>query len=192
MPIRSWNTLDRRVILERGRYLTVEEHSVALPDGRIITDWLWLAMPSHVSIAVITEDGRFVCFRQNKYSVAGESLAVVGGYIEPGEDPLAAARRELLEETGYAAPDWQALGSFPVDANRGAGIVHLYLARGAFKAAEPASDDLEDQELLLLTRDDAAAALAAGEFKVLPWSAAVALALLRVGKDEGMTTGGGR
>jgi ADP-ribose pyrophosphatase len=181
MPIRRWNTLDRRVILDRGKYLAVEEHTVELPGGRVITDWLWLAMPSHVGVAAVAEDGRFVLFRQNKYCVDGESLAVVGGYIEPGEDPLAAARRELLEETGYAAHDWRALGCFPVDANRGAGVAHFYLAQGARRVAEPHSDDLEDQELLLLTRAETAAALEAGEFKVLTWSAVIALALLRTG-----------
>jgi ADP-ribose pyrophosphatase len=129
----------------------------------------------------VTEDGLFVCFRQTKYAVAGTSLAPVGGYLDPGEEPLGAARRELREETGYEADDWISLGGYAVDGNRGAGVGHLFLARGARRVAAIHADDLEEQELLLLTRAQVEEALKAGEFKVLGWAAAVALALLWMG-----------
>ncbi|MBN2304060.1 MAG: NUDIX hydrolase, partial [Anaerolineae bacterium] len=106
------------------------------------------------------------------------SLALVGGYIEPGEDPLAAAQRETLEETGYQAPQWTTLGSYRVDANRGAGMAYAFLATGAHKVTEPNADDLEEQELVFLTRDQVEAALFNGEFKVLAWANLVALSLL--------------
>ena len=120
------------------------------------------------------------CFRQFKYAVEGVSLAPVGGYLEPGEDPLAGAQRELLEETGYQADEWIPLGQVAVDANRGAGIAYLYLARGARRVAEPDADDLEEQELLLLSRAEIEAALEEGQFRLLPWTAVVALALRHV------------
>jgi 8-oxo-dGTP pyrophosphatase MutT (NUDIX family) len=172
----KWKTLARRTILDHSKYLTVEEHTVALPDGRVISDWPWVVMPDFVIVIPVTEAGAFLCFRQTKYSV-GETLAPVGGYIEPGEDPLATARRELLEETGYTAEDWTVLGDYQIDGNRGAGRAYLYLAQGARRVAEPDADDLEEQLLLLLERAELEAALDAGEFKVLPWPAAVALAL---------------
>jgi ADP-ribose pyrophosphatase len=104
----------------------------------------------------------------------------VGGYLEPGEDPLAAAKRELLEEMGYEAPDWTLLGRYVVDGNRGAGNACFYLARGARKVAEANADDLEEQELLMLTRGEVEAALLAGEFKVMSWAAVMAMALLEM------------
>ena len=79
-----------------------------------------------------------------------------------------------------AAEEWHALGSYPVDGNRGAGVAHLFLARGARRVTEIHADDLEEQELLLLSRAKLAAALAGGELKVLPWAANVALALLQL------------
>jgi ADP-ribose pyrophosphatase len=102
----------------------------------------------------------------------------VGGYIEPGEDPLAAAQRELLEETGYQASDWISLGEYQVGGNRGIARAHLFLALGAQEKVEPNSDDLEEQQLLSLDRPRVEEALAVGEFKCLPWATAVALALL--------------
>jgi ADP-ribose pyrophosphatase len=178
--MQSWKTLSRRAVLDCGKFLSVEVRAVQLPDGRVIDDWPWVIAPEYVNVVASTEDGAFLCFRQVKYAIDGTSLAPVGGYLEPGEDPLAAAQRELLEETGYEAPDWVSLGSYPVDGNRGVGIAHLYLARDARRVREPDADDLEEQELLSLSRQEVEQALDTGAFRLLPWAAAVALALRRV------------
>ena len=178
--MQPWKTLSRRTILDRGQFLKVESHTVELPDGQVIPDWPWIITPDYVIVVVVTEAGEFLCFRQTKYAVDGTSLAPVGGYLEPGEDPLAAAKRELLEETGHDAPDWTSLGRYRVDGNRGAGTAYLFLAGGARRTADIQSDDLEEQQLLHLSRIEIEAALAAGEFKVLAWATVVALALLHL------------
>ena len=140
----SWRTLSRRTILDYSKYLRVEEHQIELPDGQRIDDWPWVITPDYVNVVAITEAGAFLCFRQTKYGIAGVTTAIVGGYLEPGEEPLAAAQRELLEETGFAGEDWQSLGSFVVDANRGCGTAYFFLARGVRPVTEPDADDLED------------------------------------------------
>jgi ADP-ribose pyrophosphatase len=180
--MRLWKTLTRTPIYQspERKWLTVENHRVGLPDGRIIDDWAWLITPDFVNVVAMTEEGEFICFRQTKYAVRDTTLAVVGGYLEPGEDPLLAARRELLEETGYVATQWTPLGCFAVDGNRGCGQAHLFLAQNARWVQPIRADDLEEQDLLLLSRAELTAALHAGEFKVVSWSTAVALALLRL------------
>jgi ADP-ribose pyrophosphatase len=175
--MQPWKTLSRRTILNHSEFLIVEYHTVELPDGRVIRDWPWLITPDYVNVMAMTEDGRFLCFRQTKYAVEGTSLAPVGGYLEPDEEPLAAAQRELLEETGYQATDWIDLGRYGVDGNRGAGTAYLFLARGAHRVAEARPDDLEEQHLICLNRSELEAALAAGEFKLLSWVTVVALTL---------------
>ena len=175
--MKPWKTLSRQLILDHSKYLRVESHTVQLPDGQVISDWPWVITPDFANIVAVTAAGQYLCFRQRKYSIEGGSLAPIGGYLEPGEDPLLAAQRELLEETGYAAPEWIDLGPYPVDGNRGAGTAYFYLALGAHRVAKRDADDLEEQELLLLSRDEVAAALDAGQFKLLPWATIVALAL---------------
>lgn len=186
--LRSWKTVSREIILDHNKFLRVENHVVELPDGQIIPDWSWVIIPDAAIVLAETADRRFLCFRQTKYAIEGTVLAPVGGMLEPDEAPLAAAQRELLEETGYEAAEWVSLGSYIKDPNRGIATMHLFLARGATPVAQPQSDDLEDQELLLLSRDELERGLWAGEFKVLAWSAVVALALnylsTKVGRDR--------
>lgn len=185
--MKPWKTLACRVLLEHGLYLTVEEHTVELPDGTIISDWPWIVTPDYVIVVPVTVDGAFICFRQPKYAVKGLTLAPVGGYLDPDEEPLAAARRELLEETGYKAPEWHSLGHYAVDGNRGVGTAHLFLALDARQVADRDPDDLEEQKLLLLDRQEIEQALTAGSFRVLPWTTAMALALLHLERSNVQT-----
>lgn len=180
--MQTWKTRARKTVLspDNGRFLTVEYHEVELPDGTTISDWPWLVTPDYINVVLVTAEGQFVCFRQTKYAVEGTSLAIVGGYLEEGEDPLESARREVLEETGYEASDWTSLGHYAVDGNRGAGRAHFFLAQDARWVQPIHADDLEEQELLLLSRAEVESALHNGEFKVLAWSAVVALALNRL------------
>jgi ADP-ribose pyrophosphatase len=181
--MQPWKTNARHTVLEKPPFLTVEYHTVELPDGRVIPDWPWIITPDYVNVAAITEEGSFLCFRQMKYGIEGTSLAPVGGFIESNEAPLPAAQRELREETGYEAPEWIDLGQYRVDPNRGAGTGYLWLARGAHKITEPSADDLEEQTLLHLHRSEVETALARGEFKVLAWAAIMTMTLLYL-KEE--------
>ncbi|HDD24489.1 MAG TPA: NUDIX hydrolase [Chloroflexi bacterium] len=180
----DWRTVSRRTVLEYRPYLVVEEHVVELPDGRVISHWPWVITPDYVNVVAITEHGKFLCFRQTKYGIGGLSLAPVGGYLEPGEPPLEAAQRELLEETGYQASNWTSLGVYRVDGNRGAGMAWFFLAQNAHPVAQPCADDLEEQELLLLDRAEMEAAAMVGEFKLVPWTAIVLLALQHLRLQE--------
>jgi len=187
--LRVWETVSRKTILSHSKFLTVESHTVKLPDGQIIPDWAWLIIPSAAIVLAVTEGNKFLCFRQTKYAVEGTSLAPVGGMLEPNEKPLDAAKRELLEEMGYEASEWVSLGSHILDPNRGIATMHLFLALNAKQIATPDSDDLEDQELLLLSRRELENALNAGEFKILAWSAVVAMSLNYLNTSENQRAG---
>jgi len=175
--LRGWETLSRQVILNHNKFLQVENRVVKTPDGLVIPDWGWVIIPDAVNVVAVTQEGQFLCLRQKRYAFPEPSLAPVGGFIEQGEEPLAAAKRELLEEMGYESQQWINLGSYVIDPNRGVATLYQYLALNAKRVAEPDSGDLEDQELLFLSRAEIEKALKANEFKIISWAAAVSFAL---------------
>ena len=175
--MKPWKTKSRLTVLDQRPWLLVENHTVELPDGRLIPDWPWIITPDYVNVVAITADKRFICFQQVKYGVEGTTLGIVGGFVEEREEPIHAAQRELLEETGYESTDWIPLGSYRVDPNRGVAMGYLYLARQARYVTPRNADDLEEQEIVLLTLSEIETALRRGEFKVLAWAASIALAL---------------
>ncbi|MGC8885541.1 MAG: NUDIX hydrolase [Verrucomicrobiia bacterium] len=175
-----WKTIERKVICQPNKFLTVELHKIQLPNGRIIEDWGWLVLPDFANVIAQTKEKKFLIFNQTKYAASGVTLAPPGGFLEAGEDPLEGAKRELLEETGYIAEHWFYLGNYAIDANRGAGRGYFFLALNASKIQAPIQDDLEEQELLLLTRRELEEALDSNRFAILPWAAAVSFALRKL------------
>ena len=175
--MKPWKQVSKKTILDYSKFLKVEEHCVELPDGRKIEEWPWIITPDYVNILTVAEDGQFIFFRQMRYSLQSVSLAPVGGYIEPGEDPLDCAKRELLEETGYEATRWTALGNFVTDSNRGSGKAWFFLAENARFSKRVESDDLEESELVFLSRQELDEALRVSGIHVLGWAACIYIGL---------------
>ncbi len=181
--MRQWKTLKKEIILDHGKFLKIERHTIELPDGKIINDWPWVVSPDYVLVLPVTERNTLLLFRQTKYAVEGISLAPVGGYLEPGENALTAAKREMREEMGCEASEWIQLGSCPNNGNHGGGNGNLFLALHAHKVGEPIIDDLEEMELVELTTEEAEKKLMQGEVKVMGWMTMIALGLLYIRSD---------
>jgi ADP-ribose pyrophosphatase len=177
----EWKTISSRTVADFGKWLTVEDRTVEAPGGQVIEGWAWVTPPDYVNVAVVDEEGNFCCFRQTKYAIQEGSLAIVGGYIEPDEDPAVAAQREVLEEMGYVSTEWVNLGSYVVEANRGMGKANLFLAKNArFVGLSGTSDDLEPLEFVKLSRAEVVAALNNNEFRLLGWALTISLSLSHV------------
>ena len=146
--MKTWKTLTKKTVLRFNKYLTIESHTLELPNGKVIKKWPWVRSPEFINVLASDLNENFIIFRQVKYGLDEVCIAPVGGYIKRGELPIEAAKRELLEETGYSASKWIDLGNFRVDPNIGISKGHLFLARLATKVATPESDDLEEQELI--------------------------------------------
>ncbi len=170
--IKPWKVLERTPVYRADPWLAVERQKVELPDGRIVADYHRITFPDCAGTVVQLENGRYLAARQYRHGPGRVSLTLPGGALNPGESPMEGAKRELREETGYEAPTWKPLGTFTMNANYGCGTMYLFLATGARR-------DLEEQELVFLTRDELRGAIDSGDVAVLAAVTAILLALSR-------------
>lgn len=183
--LKPWAVVSSRTVLDAPPHLRVRVEAVDLPDGRRVEDYYQLDMRPFVCVYPETAGGRVLVYRQYRHGPRRIGLVFPGGQIEPDEEPLAAAQRELLEETGWAAPEWTPLGSYTVHGNQGGPVAHLFRATGCRRAAEPVVDDLEEAEVLHLTPAELWAAAGRGEIAILCQIALLALATRPGAPDAG-------
>lgn len=144
-----------------GRLLHVHRDEVRLPDGNTsIREYI--RHPGAVVVLPILDNGEIVLERQHRYPLSRDFIEVPAGKIDPGEGTLACAQRELLEETGYVARDWQYVTTvYPCIGYADERLVY-YLARGLEYRGHQRDED-EFLEVFSLPFDEAMAMLRSGE-----------------------------
>lgn len=96
--------IDTALVYE-GSFIQVHKDHARLQDGSISTRE-YIRHPGAVAILALLDNGNLIMERQYRYAPQQEFIEIPAGKIDPGEDPLRTAKRELLEETGYVAQDW--------------------------------------------------------------------------------------
>ncbi len=168
---------ERRVVREESvldhRYLTLRLVTEADDAGREFT-YVWGTGPEIVYVVPLHDDGTVTLLRQRRYGIAGASLEVPGGHVDPGEAPADAARRELAEETGLRAGDVRhaltTLLSIKVQQR-----LHYFVARGLTEG--PTARELDEEiDLLRVPLAEAVALATSGAMLHGPSVTAVLLA----------------
>lgn len=172
-----WTTVATTPVYACDPWIRVESHRVRLPDGREIEPYFRVVFRPWCTVAAFDERGDLVVIRQYHHGIGAVQFGLPGGIMDPGEDPAACARRELLEETGYEAAEWHALGSYIPNSNYRCGEGHAFVGYGARKVREAASGDLEELQTLTLPQSRARAAVLCGEMQSMTSALTVMLAL---------------
>jgi ADP-ribose pyrophosphatase len=142
-PIEPWQLLDSTYSF-RDRWLSVRSDTVRLPGGKTMSPYHVVEVADWVNVVAISEAGNVILVEQYRHAVKRVLLEIPAGHVDPKEDRTAAARRELLEETGYGYGAWHALGALHPVASRFANQVHSYLALGVRKIGEPQQEESEN------------------------------------------------
>ncbi|UDF34330.1 UNVERIFIED_ORG: NUDIX hydrolase [Shinella sp. XGS7] len=139
-------TLESRLVYE-GHFLKVSRDRIRLPDGRESARE-FIRHPGAVMIVPLLDDGRLLLERQYRYPMERVMLEFPAGKLDPGEDKLACAQRELLEETGYRAAEWAHAGVLHNAIAYSDEGIEIFFARGLV-AGERQLDEGEFLDLVM-------------------------------------------
>ncbi len=131
----------RSRLLHRGRHFSFYQDEVELPEGRRTVRDI-VRHPGAVAILPVLPDRRIVLVKQYRYATRKMLLEIPAGTLEPGEQPLECARRELREETGYEAGEMVNLLSCFMAPGYSSEAIHFFIARGL----KEVGNDLEQDE----------------------------------------------
>ena len=158
----KWKTLSQKYLIEKP-WLTARVDKVELPTGAIIDEYYVLEYPDWVNTIAITKDGMFVFVRQYRYAIGKTVNELCAGVIEKGEDPMDAAKRELMEETGFGGGKWQKWMTISANPSTHTNLTHCYLAMDVERMDVQHLDQAEDIEVRLFSREKAMDMLEKGE-----------------------------
>ncbi|RDI44458.1 NUDIX domain-containing protein [Nocardia mexicana] len=147
-----------------GAILALRLDQVAMPGGRVVEREV-IEHHGAVAVAALDDDGNIVLINQYRHPIGRRLLELPAGLLDqPGEDPLAAARRELAEETGLAASEWSVLVDVALSPGFTDESLRIYLATGLHETDRPEPELEEaDLEIVRMPLDEAVDAALAGE-----------------------------
>lgn len=145
----KWEILSTEYLVKRP-WLTARRDVARLPDGRVNNEYYVLEYPDWVNVIAITKDGLMVMERQYRHGLGNTCFELPCGVIEDGETPLEAAKRELLEETGFAGGEWTPWMVLSPNPATSTNLAHSFLAVGVEKVSGQHLDATEDIEVFLL------------------------------------------
>lgn len=152
-PLRKWPLHGSQPGPDLGLFQTRLD-SLENPRNGQVKPALVVESSDWCNVVAVTVAGKYILVRQFRFGSGDFTLEVPGGAVDPGEDVLAAAKRELREETGYEAPNWTSLGSVAPNPAFLNNRCHHFLAEGAQIAGSLDLDAGEDIEIVLYSAEE--------------------------------------
>lgn len=144
----AW-TIEGSEVVARYSIFSVRRDRARSPRNGRTHDFMVFESDDAVAVVALTAADELVLVEQYRFGTRANTLELPGGVLH-GDTPLEAARRELREETGYAAAELSLLGSVELNPSWQTTRIHLVLATGARPAGEKEEDDAEDTRVRLV------------------------------------------
>jgi ADP-ribose pyrophosphatase len=169
--------------IHKGRIIDVHQDEIEVRPGLVVKRDV-VEHPGAVVILPIDSEGRILWITQYRYAAKRSLLELPAGTLEEGEEPEACARREIVEEVGFAASDWRRLGGFYSAPGFCSEYLHAFLATGLTEDYAEGDED-EDISVLPLTLDETMSRIEAGEIEDAKSIATLLLYLRRTNSTAG-------
>lgn len=139
----NWKTLKSEIVFKNPFYEITKE-TCETASGRLVEGYYTIKRPNVIVVAAITEDRQVILINQYRQPVRSRDIELPAGYIENEETPIQAAKRELLEETGYTSENFKELKTAFASAGTMSNTIHFFLATKAKKVADQKLDPNEE------------------------------------------------
>jgi 8-oxo-dGTP pyrophosphatase MutT (NUDIX family) len=126
----KWEVLSSEYLTQHPPYFVSRKDVCKKPDGTLIPAYYVVEMPASVIVFPLLDDDTVLMVKQYRHPVAQISIELPGGFIDEGETPLDAAKRETLEETGYVFSDYEYLGKTAANPGVLNNFTHMFIAKG--------------------------------------------------------------
>ena len=147
-----WEEISTEHII-RDRWIDLRRSAFRFPDGRVFEPYYSYTRRDYAVIVASSEDGRYLCVRQFRQGIRKVTAEFPAGGIEPGDSPgtaedrvqraLRAAKRELLEETGFTSERWTYLMRVPASATISDNYAYLFAAENCRETGQQKLDEME-------------------------------------------------
>ena len=158
-----WQSRGENYLYRRPPWLVLRHQTFRLPTGREIADYWISEYPPWVSVVAVTKDDRLVLLRQYRPGIGAVHFEIPAGVTDPEEDIEKAARRELMEETGYGGGRWSLICRLSANPALQNNISTTFLAEDVEPLSAPAPEVTEDLRVHLVKVEDALALFDQGE-----------------------------
>ncbi|MCR5686805.1 MAG: NUDIX hydrolase [Lachnospiraceae bacterium] len=147
-------------------WIDFRRSSYRFPDGTVYEPFYTYSRKDFVVVAATDEEGRYICVRQFRQGIGKVTTEFPAGGIEKkdGSDILEAAKRELLEETGYVSDDWRHILTIPENATLADNYAYIFVAESCRRVSDQSLDDTEFLNVVLHTPEEIKCLIDGGDF----------------------------
>lgn len=164
MSLKRWEVINSENLFQ-GPFFRLRSDNCRLPDGKIMPKYYVIDLLDWVNIVAVTQN-QLIMIRQYRHAYGDSFFEIPGGTLDSvDESPLVAAKRELLEETGFVSENWEYRGFHCPNPALQSNRMHTYLAKDCRKEFDQKLDEFENIEVILCEKKEVASMLKSGKIQ---------------------------